>query len=117
MGFVAVVVTGIVSMASIPASYSPLEVVLYLILVLGLLQRITLVHHLWVSGVVFSQTFVRMVIRSAWVWSVQGSVQRETYAFVGPQFNIDLAVWTAVAHLHSSSEQPVLPELLADSEE
>jgi hypothetical protein len=124
MGLTVVAVMGIVSMASTPATYSPSEVarrqlvvVLCLISVSGLLQRIMLVHHLQALGVVFSQTFVHMATQSAWVRSVQGSVQHETYAFIGPQSNIGLAVWIAAAHLHSSSKQPVLPELLADSEE
>ena len=116
MGLAVMVVTGVVSVVSISVSCSPLEVS-YLILVSGLLQRVALASHSQALGVVSLQTFVHMVIRFVWVWSVRGSVQRGTCAFVGPWSNIGLVVWIVMAPLHSLSEQLVLPELLVDSEE
>ena len=58
-----------------------------------------------------------MVIRSVVDQSVWELVQRETCAVVGLQSSIGLTVWIVVVHLRFLSEQPVLPELLADSEE
>ena len=83
----------------------------------GLLQGTVSVRLLLVLRVGFLRTYVRTVIQSVWVWSVWGSVQRGTYASVGLRSSIGQAAWFVVVHPRSLSEQPVLPELLADSAE
>ena len=61
--------------------------------------------------------FARRWIRSVVVWLVRGWVLCRTCASIGLHSNIDLMVWIVVVCLYSLSEQPVLPELLSDSEE
>jgi hypothetical protein len=77
----------------------------------------SLARLLLASRVVFSRTYVHTAIRSVWVWLVWGSVRLGTCAFVDLHSNISRVVWIVATRPHSLSEQPVLPELLADSEE
>ena len=64
-----------------------------------------------------SRTFVHTVTRPVVDWLVRESVQRETCAVVGLQSSTSLVVWIVMVHPRFLSEQPVLLELLADSEE
>jgi hypothetical protein len=50
-------------------------------------------------------------------WLVRELVQRETCAVVSLQSSTGLVVWIVMVCPHLLSVQPVLPELLADSEE
>ena len=116
--------TGLTSVASRPASCSPIAVTWCrlaegwdLILVSGSLQGIPSVRPLSVLKVLLSQTFICMVIWSIEVWSVRGLVQRGTCTVIGLQSNTVLSAWIIVICPHSLSEQPVLPKLLPDSEE
>ena len=88
-----------------------------MIQVSGLSWGVALVRLSLVSKVGFSRTYVRTVIRSVWVRLVRGSVWCGTCASVGLHSNIGRVVWIVVIRPHSLSEQSVLPELLADSEE
>ena len=116
-GLAAVVAKGIASeLRSDVGWVSGSSQVDFVVRVSGSPRRVALVHLLLVSRVGFSQTCICTVIRLVWVQLIRGSIQCETCASVDLRSSIGRVAWIVAIRPRLLSEQPVLPELLADSE-